>query len=106
MRTTFSSFARSPSAHLSMLTSFGAEQPGAGAVKRKRVAFEQGRVFLKQRLNAIGMIEIEGEVAEMLVASLGFDADRAQDNLVELRRKVGVQRAWRLWRVEDRHLET
>src|SRR4051794_7552383 len=81
------------------------EQPEAGAVKLERVALEQRRALLKKRLDAIGMTEVEGELAEVLIAPLRLDADRAEDDVVEPRRDVRIQRARRLRRVEDGRLE-
>src|SRR4051812_11273486 len=84
----------------------GEQRPKAVAVKGERIAQNHGAAFLVKGLDLFRMSEVEGHLAEMLVASLRLETQRAEHHVLEPRREIRVQRRGALGGGENGGLET
>src|SRR6185369_14449043 len=78
----------------------GEQRPKAGAIKGQRIAQDHRRALLEKGLHFGRMREVEGHLAEMLVAPLGLEAERPQNHMLQPGWDVGVERARALRRTE------
>lgn len=83
----------------------GEKDEKAGLVEEQRMALEQARFVLEERLDAGGVFEIEGELGIMAVAPFRIDRDGPQEQAFQPGWQIRVEFRGGFRRVKMRRLE-